>query len=97
MRATPNACATSSRASPTMTMTTTTPEPGAERRLHPLSWLFVLLAQLRQFIVPLLALLLFGQRDEYPLWPLIGVGALALLSGWQHFTSRSRHEPYSKL
>ena len=43
-------------------MTTTTPETGAERRLHPLSWLFVLLAQLRQFIVPLLALLFYGQR-----------------------------------
>ena len=70
----------------------TTPEPGAERRLHPLSWLFVLLAQLRQFIVPLVALLFFGQRDEYALWPLIGVGVLALASVWQYFTYRYRIE-----
>jgi putative membrane protein len=33
------------------------------RRLHPWSWLFVLLQHLRQFLVPLLALLVFGSRD----------------------------------
>ena len=65
----------------------------AERRLHPMSWLFVLLAQLRQFIVPLVALLVFGRSDSAgymgnELWPLIGVGALALLSLWQYFTYR---------
>lgn len=60
----------------------------AEHRLHPMSWLFVLLAQLRQFIVPLLALLVFGQGDRNALWPLIGVGALALVSLWQYFTYR---------
>ena len=67
----------------------------AEQRLHPLSWLFVLVAQLRQFIVPLLALLVFGQRDEYALWPLLGVGVLALLSVWRYFTYRYRLEPAS--
>src|SRR5690606_24255515 len=30
-----------------------------ERRLHPWSWLFVLVQQLKQFLVPLLALLVF--------------------------------------
>ncbi|MGQ4660440.1 PH domain-containing protein [Lysobacter sp. F6437] len=60
----------------------------AERRLHPMSWLFVLLAQLKQFIVPLLALLVFGQGDRNELWPLIGVGVLALVSLWQYFTYR---------
>jgi len=60
----------------------------AERRLHPMSWLFVLLAQLRQFILPLLALLVFGQGDRNELWPLIGVGVLALVSLWQYFTYR---------
>ena len=69
-------------------MTTPTPEPAAERRLHPWSWLFVLIAQLRQFIVPLVALLFFGQRDEQALWPLIGIGVLALSSVWQYFTYR---------
>ncbi len=60
----------------------------AERRLHPMSWLFVLLAQLKQFIVPLVALLVLGRGDGNELWPLIGVGALALASIWQYFTYR---------
>jgi putative membrane protein len=81
----------------TMTMTAppdTTPAPGAEaaaeRRLHPLSWLFVLIKQLRQFIVPLIALFFFGRGDRNELWPLIGVGVLALGSVWQYFTYRYR-------
>ncbi|CTP83312.1 PH domain-containing protein [Xanthomonas graminis] len=38
-------------------------EDTAVRRLHPWSWLFVLLQHLRHFLLPLLALLLFGGRD----------------------------------
>lgn len=34
-----------------------------DQRLHPWSWLFVLLQQLRQFLVPLVVLLVFGGRD----------------------------------
>ncbi|PPU38297.1 PH domain-containing protein [Xanthomonas arboricola] len=34
-----------------------------EQRLHPLSWVFVLLQQIRQFLIPLAALILFGSRD----------------------------------
>lgn len=60
----------------------------AERRLHPMSWLFVLIQQMKQFIVPLLALVVFGQGDRNELWPLIGVGGLALYSVWQYFTYR---------
>lgn len=64
----------------------------ADHRLHPMSWLFVLLAQLRQFIVPLVALLVFGQRADrdgmHELWPLVGVALLALVSVWQYFTYR---------
>jgi putative membrane protein len=62
-------------AEPVIAEATTPPE----RRLHPLSWLFVLLQQLKQFIVPLLALFLFKQGDRNELWPLIGVGVLALV------------------
>jgi putative membrane protein len=69
---------------PVIAEATTTPE----RRLHPLSWLFVLLQQLKQFIVPLLALFLFKQGDRNELWPLIGVGVLALVSVWRYFTYR---------
>jgi putative membrane protein len=66
-----------------------------ERRLHPLSFLFTLLAQLPQFIGPLLLAVFFGQRggrsqgDEYAL---IGVGFLAIYSLAQYFTYRYRIE-----
>ena len=53
-----------------------------------MSWLFVLLQQLKQFIVPLVALLIFGRGDRNELWPLIGVGVLALVSVWRYFTYR---------
>ena len=77
------------QADPVIVEAATTPE----RRLHPLSWLFVLLQQLKQFIVPLLALFLFKQGSTYAgvaneLWPLIGVGVLALVSVWRYFTYR---------
>ena len=39
------------------------PQDGLEHRLHPLSWLFVLLAHLWQFI-PALVLLLFAGRGD---------------------------------
>lgn len=64
------------------------PVATADHRLHPMSWLFVLLQQLKQFIVPLVALVVFGQGDRNELWPLIGVGVLALTSLWQYFTYR---------
>lgn len=60
----------------------------AEHRLHPMSWLFVLLAQLRQFIVPLVVLVILGRGDRNELWPLAGVGVLAAYSVWQYFTYR---------
>lgn len=63
---------------------------GHERRLHPWSWLFVLLQQLRQFIVPLLVLVFLGRGDSHALWPLAGVAALAAASVWQYFTYRYR-------
>lgn len=62
-----------------------------ERRLHPLSWLFVLLAQLRQFAVPLIVLLLAGGRGDR--WELIGavaVLALPLIAVAQYFSYRFR-------
>ncbi|MEZ0472411.1 PH domain-containing protein [Luteimonas salinilitoris] len=83
----------------------TTPEPaapdpvpeeslptGVERRLHPLSWLFVLIAQLKQFLVPLIALLFFGGRGNgYQMMPaMIAVAVIALLSLWRYFTYRYR-------
>jgi putative membrane protein len=60
-----------------------------ERRLHPWSWLFVLLAQLKQFFLPLVAVFFFG-GDRNELWPMLGVGVLALNALLQYFTYRYR-------
>lgn len=81
----PKPCATASRGS----STTMTPSDAAppDRRLHPWSWLFVLLQQLRQFIVPIIAAFFFG-GDRNELWPLIGVGVLTLTSVLQYVTYR---------
>src|SRR5690606_35252701 len=82
----------SATCSPARSTRTTMTSPSAERRLHPWSWLFVLLQQLRQFIVPLGVLLFVGGRseDRYLLWPLVGVGALVVSAVWQYFTYRYR-------
>ncbi len=64
------------------------PDATAERRLHPMSWLFELVQQLKQFVLPLVALLVFGRGDRNELWPLIGVAVLVVLSLWQYFTYR---------
>lgn len=67
--------------------------PTEERRLHPLSWLFVLIASLKQFVLPLLILVIFGGRDEdrYELIGALGVIAvLVVASVWRYFTYRYR-------
>lgn len=64
---------------------------GRERRLHPFSWLFVLLAQLREFALPLVALLVFGSRGETWEWfGLVGVAGLTLLAVVRYYTYRFR-------
>lgn len=76
----------------------TTPEAAAapgidaqpERRLHPMSWLFVLIQQLKQFIVPILALFLFGRGDRNDLWGLVAICVLGAVSIWQYYTYRFR-------
>ena len=66
-----------------------------DRRLHPWSWLFVLVQQLKQFIVPLVAVLVFGSRGgRESFWtglgPVIAVGVLVVISVLQYFTYRYR-------
>lgn len=66
-----------------------------EHRLHPWSWLFVLLLQLRQYLLPLVALLVFGQRgDRDPLWlqllPLLVIAGLVVVSVLQYLSYRYR-------
>ena len=86
---------------------TTTPDPDGieaeavaadlptahERRLHPLSWLFVLVSSIGRFLVPLVALVVLGGRGEDS-WQLaaagIGVAALVVGAVWRYFTWRYR-------
>ena len=71
------------------------PEGVAERRLHPWSWLFVLVDSLRQFLVPLAVLVVFGGRREegYQLAAAgVAVVVLALVAVWRYFTYRYRIE-----
>ena len=63
---------------------------GDERRLHPWSWLFVLIQQLKSFALPLLVLLFTGRGNSWELWGLVGAGALVLVSLGQYFTFRFR-------
>lgn len=66
------------------------PQDGQEHRLHPLSWLFVLVAQLKQFILPLLVLLFAGRGDRNDMWGLIAVAVLVAVSLAEYFTYRYR-------
>lgn len=66
-----------------------------EQRLHPWSWLFVLLMQLRQFLLPLVALVVFGNRgDRDEIWSylaaLIVIAGLVGVSILQYLTYRYR-------
>ena len=66
------------------------PQDGQEHRPHPLSWLFVLIAQLKQFILPLIVLLFAGRGDRNDLWGLIAVAVLVATSLAEYFTYRYR-------
>lgn len=66
-----------------------------EQRLHPLSWLFVLLQQARQFFIPLVLVVFFGQRgdreDGYANLASLGaIGVLVAISVLQYLTYRYR-------
>lgn len=71
------------------------PIEAPQQRLHPMSWLFELVASLRQFVVPLVALLFFGRSNDYEWWALIGVAVLAIGSLVHYFTYRYRVEDRS--
>ena len=65
---------------------------GGERRLHPWSWLFVLIQQIKAFALPLLVLLFTGRGNSWELWGLAGGGVLVLVSLLQYFFYRFRVE-----
>ena len=57
-------------------------------RLHPLSWLFVLVASIRQFIVPVIAVLVFGARDDGSMWGVVIVVPLVVAALWRQVQFR---------
>ncbi|PJJ95876.1 hypothetical protein CO641_14645 [Lysobacteraceae bacterium NML91-0213] len=64
-----------------------------ERRLHPLSWLFVLLSQTGQMVVPLVAIAIFGARGDDGLrLGAVAIALVALLAAavWRYLTFRYR-------
>lgn len=65
-------------------------QAAARLRLHPMSWLFILLRQLKSFALPLVVLLFTGRGEQNP-GDLVGFGAaglLAVYAVWQYFTYR---------
>lgn len=64
--------------------------PQADLRLHPMSWLFELLNVLKQFIVPIVFLLITGKGNSYELWGLIGVGFMVPLAIARYISFRYR-------
>lgn len=75
-----------------MTMLSEATGTGVERRLHPLSWLFTLLTQLRQFALPLVVLLFTGRGDATDLLGLVAIVVLVAVSVAQYFTYHYRVE-----
>jgi len=63
-----------------------------DRRLHPLSWLFVLLQQLRSFAIPLIILVVTGRGGPAVWFPLLGVSGLVVVSVVQYFSYRYRSD-----
>ncbi len=51
---------------------------GAEQRLHPFSWLFVLITQLREAALPLIVFVLFGRGEWWELFILVAAVVFAL-------------------
>jgi len=69
----------------------------SERRLHPVSILFHVLGRLREFLIPLVVLFVFGRSRSDDGWQFAGVAVLAILtlagSLAQYFSFRFRYDP----
>jgi len=59
-----------------------------QQRLHPLSWVFVLVAFVRQFIVPLVAIVFFGVRDDGSLRGALFIVPLLIAAMWRQWSFR---------
>jgi putative membrane protein len=59
-----------------------------ELRLHPLSWLFALATFIRQFLVPVVAFMIFGARNDAELWGVVIIVPLLIGALWQQWLYR---------
>ncbi|MBD8527481.1 PH domain-containing protein [Pseudoxanthomonas sp. CAU 1598] len=67
------------------------PASEAERRLHPWSWLFVLIEQLKSFVLPLLLLWLFGRGGDWQEYAAaVATVVLTVSAVYRYFTYRFR-------
>lgn len=64
------------------------PEFEPQLKLHPLSWMFALVTYVRQLIVPLAAIAIFGAQDDTALWSLIAIVPLLAAALWQQWIYR---------
>jgi putative membrane protein len=83
-------CIFATNCSDAVAMTVSEPASGDERRLHPWSWLFVLITQLRHVVLPLFVLLVFNRGEWWELLAVVGALALALYSLVYSFGFRYR-------
>ncbi len=51
-----------------------------DQRLHPWSWMFAMVAQLRAMLLPIVLLVVFGRGDRWVWLGLIGAGSVAMYS-----------------
>ncbi len=56
------------------------PTPDGDRRLHPWSWLFVLLTRIRPFLLPALLFLFLRRGNSWELWGAVGALGFAVYS-----------------
>lgn len=59
------------------------PQFEPQLKLHPQSWMFALVSYVRQLIVPLAAIAIFGAQDDTVLWSLIAIVPLLAAALWQ--------------
>lgn len=71
------------------------PQFEPQQRLHGLSWLFALTAYVKQMIVPIIAFVFFGARNDAELWGALILIPLLLGAVWQQLIYRYGFGPRS--
>jgi putative membrane protein len=67
---------------------TAEPDATPELRLHPWSWLFAAASFVRQMIIPIIAVLVFGARNDGALWGALLLVPILTVALWQQWVFR---------